>query len=60
MASTAPADISCIFVQVVMATGQDTMRAALPMWAGLKILKPNPPMDCLATTMARMEPMATM
>jgi len=27
-----------MLVQVVIATGQETMRAALPIWAGLKML----------------------
>ena len=46
-------------VQVVMATGQETMSAARPTCAGLKILKPSPPIDCLATTMAKIAPIAT-
>ena len=45
-------------IQVVMATGHDTIRAALPIWAGLKILNPRPPIECFATTMANAEPSA--
>ena len=35
------------------------MSAARPICAGLKILKPRPPIDCFATMMASTEPMAT-
>jgi hypothetical protein len=44
---------------VVIWTGHDAMRNALPASAGLKILKPRPPKSCLAITMANTDPMHT-
>jgi hypothetical protein len=44
--------------QVVIATGQEATRNALPIKAGLKILQPKPPKNCLPIMIATAEPIA--